>query len=87
MCESCNTHNVAITIHLHDDVVANILQLHVTKRLLSYKNRQILESNTEKKKSITKILNSQGQHFKSVKPPAQSALLLRHISLSGVFID
>lgn len=27
MCESCNTHNVAIAIHLHSDAVAIILQL------------------------------------------------------------
>lgn len=51
MCESCNTRNVAITIHLHVDAIAIILQflLHVTKRLLSYKNSQILENNTEQK--------------------------------------
>jgi len=51
MCESGHTHNVAITIHLHVDAIAIILQfeLHVTKRLPSYKNSQILENNTEQK--------------------------------------
>lgn len=51
MHESCNIHNVSITIYLHIDAIAIILQfqLRITKRLLSYKNSQILENNTDQK--------------------------------------